>query len=96
MSDETRQEISGETRLVDMQRDEIEKLRDEVAILQEAFDSVHPRVWKLVRRKRKFIVIGEHESYYMDAYDMIRKHEMSKGTWTEADNAAYTVARLAH
>ena len=29
MSDDTRQEISGETRIVDMQRDEIERLRAE-------------------------------------------------------------------
>ena len=69
-------------------------LSDENALARELIAQVHPRVWKLVEKQRQFIVIGEHEPYYMEAYAMIRDHEMSKGTWTEEDRVAYAAAQL--
>jgi len=62
--------------------------------LCDAVESVHPRVWKLVAKSRNFIVIGEHEPYYLQAYAMIRECEMAKGTWSEDDRVAYSAARL--
>ncbi len=61
-----------------------------------AFDNLHPRVKKLLAKNRKFIVIGEHESYYMDVYAIIREHETRKGTWTEEDEAAFAASQLAN
>ena len=78
-------EIARLTVCIAEQQDEIERLRA----------SVHPRVWKLVEKGRDFIVIGEHEPYYLQAYALIREHEMSQGTWTERDRICYGAAQLA-
>lgn len=60
------------------------------------FDKLHPRVKKMLAADKAFIVIGEHEPYYLEAYRMIRDHEMSQGTWTDADRLAYGAAQLAN
>ena len=75
---------TDERQLLNDAADEIERLRA----------SVHPRVWKLVEKQRDFIVIGEHEPYYMQAYALIRSNELSKGTWTEEDRIAFMAAQL--
>jgi len=71
-----------------------ERAEAECEYLRKLIERVHPRVWKLVDKQRDFIVIGEHEPYYMNAYAMIREHEISKGTWTEEDRVAYAAAQL--
>jgi hypothetical protein len=72
----------------------IEQLRDKLIEMGRYCNRVHPRVWKLIDKGRNFIVIGEHEPYYLDAYAMIQEHEMQQGTWTEEDRIAYMAARL--
>lgn len=62
----------------------------------EKYDNLHPRVKRLLAKDRDFIVIGEHEPYYMEAYSMIREHEQSKGTWNEEDRIAFAAAQLSH
>lgn len=44
-----------------------------------------PRVVKLLNQGRQFIVIGEHELYYPEAYTMIREQERIQETWTPED-----------
>lgn len=48
--------------------------------------SLHPRVVKLARRGKPFIVIGCHEPYFQAAYDLIEGQERRQGTWTSADS----------
>jgi len=66
---------------------EIQRLTAELAML-------HPRVLKLARAGKRFIVIGEHEPYFMHSYAMIRDQEMKQGTWTEEDRVEYAAAQL--
>uniref|UniRef100_A0A6M3KUQ6 Uncharacterized protein n=1 Tax=viral metagenome TaxID=1070528 RepID=A0A6M3KUQ6_9ZZZZ len=66
---------------------EIERLKAELYLL-------HPRVLKLARSGKRFIVIGEHEPYFMAAYAMIRDQEMKQGTWSEEDRLEYAAAQL--
>ena len=76
------------------QTKEIERLGAELTRLEERIFQVHPRVWKLVDKCCDFLVIGEHEPYYLPAYAMIREQEMQQGTWTEDDRIAYAAAQL--
>jgi len=46
---------------------------------------VPQKVTKLLKKNRQFIVIGEHEPYYLEAYMMIRRQEQTQGTWTLGD-----------
>uniref|UniRef100_A0A6M3JJ80 Uncharacterized protein n=1 Tax=viral metagenome TaxID=1070528 RepID=A0A6M3JJ80_9ZZZZ len=66
---------------------EIERLTAELELL-------HPRVIKLAKSGKRFIVIGEHEPYFMHSYAMIRDQEMKQGTWTEEDRVEYAAAQL--
>lgn len=52
----------------------------------------HPRAFKLLRKKKNFIVIADDEPYFIKAYDMIRKHEQEKGTWTAEDERLFKAA----
>ena len=56
----------------------------------------HPRAAKLMRKRKNFIVIACDESYFMEAYDLIRDFEMQKGTWTIEDQWHYDDAKVAH
>ena len=78
-----------------VQPSDTEKLLQEIERLQTTVDGLHPRVLKLLNKNRRFIVIGEHEPYYMQAYALIREQEMKQGTWTENDRVAFAAAQLA-
>lgn len=56
---------------------------------------LYPRAAKLMRRGQKFIVIADHEPYYLLAYEMIREQEKKQGTWTAQDETCYQAARSA-
>ena len=58
-----------------------------------SFEAFHPRAVKLLRKQKNFIVIAEDEPYFAEAYSLIRKNEMSKGTWTEEDERIYQSAQ---
>ena len=51
-----------------------------------------PKLIKMLHSKKQFIIIGEHEPYYMHAYNMIRNQEQKQKTWTEECEAAYRQA----
>uniref|UniRef100_A0A6M3IGW9 Uncharacterized protein n=1 Tax=viral metagenome TaxID=1070528 RepID=A0A6M3IGW9_9ZZZZ len=76
------------------QEKEMNELRAEIERLKAELDLVHPRVLKLAKSGKRFIVIGEHEPYFMAAYAMIRDQEMKQGTWTEEDRVEYAAAQL--
>ncbi len=60
--------------------------------LELIVDRLHPRVLKLVRLCRPFIIIGEREPYYEFVYGLIRKQEKHQGTWTDDCEVAFQVA----
>ena len=49
----------------------------------------HPRAAKLMRKRKPFIVVAIDEPYFRDVYDLIRDHEMLKGTWEIQDQNGY-------
>lgn len=51
-----------------------------------------PKLIKMLHSKKQFIIIGEHEPYYMHAYNMIRNQETKQGTWTEDCERAFKIA----
>ena len=59
----------------------------ELAALREA----HPRAFKLMVKNKPFIVIANDEPYFRRAYNLIRNHEVQKGTWTDEDQWLYEV-----
>ena len=60
----------------------------ELAFLNNTLN-FHPRAKNLMVKRKFFIVIARDEPYFLRAYNLIRKHEMSKGTWTEEDERVY-------
>ena len=52
----------------------------------------HPRAEKLLDRGEPFLVIAEHEPYYLKAYSMIRDQEIKQGTWSEEDERIFKEA----
>lgn len=53
---------------------------------------MNARLKKLLDSGKQFIVIGEHELYYLHAYNMIRNQEQRQGTWTKECEDAYLCA----
>jgi hypothetical protein len=53
------------------------------------FEEFHPRAFKLTQKQKPFIVIACDEPYYAEAYNMIREHEIKKGTWSEEDERIF-------
>lgn len=49
----------------------------------------HPRAAKLMRKRKPFVVVAIDEPYFRDVYDLIRDHEMLKGTWEIQDQNEY-------
>ena len=41
-----------------------------------------PKLLKMLLSGKQFIIIGEHEPYYLHAYNMIRAQEQKQETWT--------------
>lgn len=61
-----------------------------IRLVLEQPTKLHPRFWKLIESKRYFLVVGEHEPYFKQVYDLIRNNETSKGTWSTTDEKSYT------
>ena len=57
------------------------------------FEAFHPRAVKLLRKQKNFIAIAEDKPYFMEAYRMIRSHEIMKRTWTEEDERIFQSAQ---
>jgi len=55
-------------------------------------EEFHPRAMKLISKRKNFLVIAEHEPYFMKAYAMIRKNEKANGTWSDEDERNYKAA----
>jgi len=45
----------------------------------------HPRAFKLISKKKPFIVVAIDEPYFRTVYELIRATEINKGTWTDQD-----------
>jgi hypothetical protein len=77
---------------------EVEHLKVEIFNLRRQLDaerritSVHPRAAKLMRKHKNFVVVAYDEPYFRQVYDLIRDHEMQKGTWTQEDQWHYNDA----
>lgn len=52
-----------------------------------------PKLLKMLQSGKQFIIIGEHEPYYMHAYNMIRNQETKQETWTKLCEKAFRVAK---
>lgn len=74
---------------------EIERLQERVDVLDQTLDfhqqvfGFHPRATKLMGKRKPFLVVACDEPYYHQVYDLIRDHEMLKGTWTQEDQWHY-------
>ena len=76
---------------------EVTGLREENARLQAVLGKLHPRVLKLSARGEPCIAIGCREPYFRAAYEMIRRQELSQGTWTQEDRDCMRIAmQVAH
>ena len=59
----------------------VKKLQDQLNKLKE----FHPRAFKLMKKKKNFIVVAVDEPYFRTVYELIRATEINKGTWTDQD-----------
>lgn len=50
----------------------------------------NPRAWKLMKKKKDFVVVASDELYYMEVYGLIRFWEIDKGRWSSEDAACYS------
>ena len=53
------------------------------------FQIFHPRAIKLLEKEKNFLVVAVDEPYYMQVYDLIRKHECETGRWSDEDEITY-------
>lgn len=49
----------------------------------------HPRAWKLMGKRKNFVVVAEDETYFESVYRTIRVREISRRNWSEADQQAF-------
>lgn len=66
----------------------IHLLLRQISLLKVA-NAFHPRAAKLMRKNKPFLVVAIDEPYFRDVYDLIRDHEMNKGTWEIEDQNRY-------
>jgi hypothetical protein len=68
-----------------------EATRNDAVLIKtlEADLEFHPRAAKLMHKQKNFVVVACDEPYFFNVYSMIRNHELSKGTWTEEDEAKF-------
>ena len=52
----------------------------------------HPRAWKLMLKKKPFLVVANDEPYYKDVYILIRQHQLMEEDWTEEDEMFFQAA----
>ena len=50
---------------------------------------LYPRAFKLMDKKKYFIVVACDEPYFMDVYSMIRDNEIKIGRWDVEDEKVY-------
>jgi hypothetical protein len=55
----------------------------------------HPRAWKLMQKRKPFVVVANDEPYYFKVYALIRSYETYAGRWTQEDEDYY-LAQLRH
>lgn len=75
--------------LFDEVRDELTRDADKLRGQIQAAKDFHPRAAKLIAKRKNFLVVAEDEPYFRQVYDLIRDHEMEKGTWTQEDQWHY-------
>lgn len=66
----------------------LQELNDALLEFERAVN-FHPRAWKLMEKKKNFVVVAEDEPYYMEVYTIIRTNETAKGRWTAFDEQLY-------
>lgn len=66
----------------------LQELNDALLEL-ESTTNFHPRAWKLMEKKKNFVVVAEDEPYYLEVYTIIRTHESARGRWTSFDEQLY-------
>lgn len=59
---------------------------------READKKFHPRAFKLIQKRKNFLVVAEDEPYFIMVYDEIRYREKENGGWTEEDERIYQAA----
>lgn len=52
----------------------------------KAYRARYPRAMKLIDKREEFLVVKCDEPYALDVMEMIRAHELEKGTWTDEDD----------
>lgn len=65
---------------------EIVNLRNEL----ERIENFHPIAFKLIMKKKIFLVVAVDEPYFKNVYQMIRAEEINKGSWTDQDEMFFT------
>lgn len=65
------------------------KLQEELSEIEK----FHPHAFKLAKKRKNFLAIAEDEKYFMQAYELIREHEIQKGTWSDDDQQAFENSR---
>ncbi len=45
----------------------------------------HPRAWKLMKKRKNFLVVACDEPYFVEVYKMIRQCERENRRWTFED-----------
>jgi hypothetical protein len=80
---------------IDILKAENGRLLERVDVLDQTLDfhqqvfGFHPRATKLMGKRKPFLVVACDEPYFRQVYDLIRDHEMQKGTWTHEDQWHY-------
>lgn len=62
---------------------------------READKKFHPRAFKLIWKRKNFLVVAEDEPYFIGVYGMIRDHEKEIGRWNNEDEVKYQSANMA-
>lgn len=83
--------FDGGTTLAEAAAANLSYLKDCTAKWEQVFD-FHPRVAKLVSKKKPFVVVANDEPYYEFVYSLIREAEKQAGRWTEQDESIFLQA----
>ena len=64
---------------------EITRLNNHIAMIK----SLYPLAYKLIAKKKSFIVVAIDEPYYKDVYEMIRDEEIKQDDWSDQDEEIF-------
>jgi hypothetical protein len=64
------------------------QVKAKLAELQQAID-FHPRAWKLMLKRKPFLVVAKDEPYFEEVYLLIRGNEIKNGRWSDEDQQAF-------